>query len=154
MVASGLTPQVTANAERVRFEITNTGVGHAFPTYVTPKVVMLAVALDAAGAPRPETLRSHKIAREVRYEDDGWVELSDTRLLPGQSAAIELNWNGSDRIRAWLEVIPDDFYESEVFPGLVNALPPNSDAQRLILKASADGAASRFHLYETELRKP
>jgi len=155
MVASGLTARMTADAKGVRFEVTNTGVGHAFPTYVTPKVVLHAVALDAtAGTPRPETLRSYEIARKVRYEDGHWIELSDTRLLPGQSAAIELGWDQSEYIRTWLDVIPDDFYEREIFPGLAASLPPNSDARRLILDASTNAAASHFRLYETELRRP
>jgi hypothetical protein len=154
MVAAGLTPHMTADAERVRFEVANTGVGHAFPTYVTPKVVMRAVALDIAGAPRLETLRSYEIVRKVRYENDRWIELSDTRLLPGQSAAIELAWNGSDRVQVWLEVFPDDFYENEVFPGLLDAMSPDSDARRMISAASSGAAASHFRLYETELRRP
>jgi|SRR5579862_82972 len=154
MVASGLTPRVTADAVGVRFAIANTGVGHAFPTYAAPKVVMRAVTLDAAGAPRPQTLRSHEIFRNVRYENDHWVELSDTRLLPGQSAAMELAWNGSDRIRVWLEVVPDFFYGSEFFPELLDTLPPNSDARNSILKASAEVATSQFRLFETEVRKP
>jgi hypothetical protein len=154
MVASGLTPQLTANAKGVRFAITNTGVGHAFPTYAAPKAVMRAVALDADGLPRPQTQRAYVIARDVRYQDDHWVELSDTRLLPGQTAAIELDWDGSDRIWAWLEVIPDDFYTREVFPGQLDGFPLGSAARALILKASADAAASAFRLFETELRKP
>jgi hypothetical protein len=96
MVASGLTPRLTVDGERARFEITNSGVAHAFPTYVTPKVVMYVVVLDADGTPRSETLRSFEISRRVRYEGDRWVEISDTRLLPGQSVAIEVPWNGSD----------------------------------------------------------
>jgi hypothetical protein len=154
MVASGLTPHVTASAEGVRFTITNTGIGHAFPTYAAPKVVMHAVALDAAGAPRPETARSTTIAREVRYRENRWVELSDTRLLPGQTAAVELGWDGSTRIRTWLEVIPDYYYGHDVFPEQLASLPPGGDAQRLIMKASADAAASSFRLFESELQKP
>ena len=115
---------------------------------------MHAVALDAAGAPQHDTLRSHEIARQVRYERGHWIELSDTRLLPGQSAAIELNWDGSDRIKTWLEVIPDDFYESHVFPDLIVAMPPDSASRRLISEASADAANSHFRLFETELRRP
>ena len=154
MVASGLTPRFTVDAAHARFEIINTGVGHAFPTYVTPKVMMRAVALDAEGAPRAETLRSREIARDVRYVTDRWVELADSRLLPGQSATIELSWNGSDRVRVWLDVVPDDFYEREVFPSLIEALPAQSDAQRLITKAAADAAVSHYRLFETELKRP
>ena len=115
---------------------------------------MHAVALDAAGAPRPETLRSHEIARHVRYEGDQWIELSDTRLLPGQSATVELDWDGSDRIRAWLEVAPDEFYATEVYPSLLQSLPASGDATRLIAQARADAVSSGFRLFETEVRRP
>jgi hypothetical protein len=153
MVASGLTPHVTTDVKRIRFEITNTGVGHAFPTYITPKAIMHVVALDDAGAPRPETLRSHELVRKVRWQQDHWVELSDTRLFPGQSAVIEFAWNGNDHVEAWIEVFPDYFYEDEVFPGLLKVLPPNGDARQLISKA-ADAAASHFRLFDTDLRRP
>jgi hypothetical protein len=154
MVASGLTADTAANADGVRFTITNSGVGHAFPTYAAPKVMMHAVALDADGAPRPDTERSTTIAREVRYEDNHWVELSDTRLLPGQTATVALDWNGNSRIRTWLEVIPDYYYGHEVFPEQLASLPPDSDARRLIDKANTDAAVSSFRLFETELQKP
>jgi cytochrome c554/c'-like protein len=154
MVASGLTSRASADADKARFEITNTGVAHAFPTYATPTVVMLAIALDAGGAERRETLRSHVIARRVRHDGQQWQELADTRLLPGQSAAIEMPWNGSDRVRIWLEVIPDDFYATEVYPGLLARLTPDSAPAQLIATARDAAAASRFRLFETELRRP
>lgn len=156
MVAKGLTPAITADAEKVRFELVNSGVGHAFPTYTVPKVVMNLVALDADGASLPQTLRSYVIARRVRYDDaaNAWLELSDTRLLPGQSAAIELAWNGSERIRAWLDVIPDDFYATQVFPELIKSLPMDGEARRLANEALMAARASSFTLYETELLHP
>ena len=70
---------------------------------------MHAVAIDAAGAPRSETMRSTVIAPDVRYEDDHWIELSDTRLFTGQTVAIGLRWNASDRIQTWHEIIPTIF---------------------------------------------
>jgi hypothetical protein len=153
MVAAGLTPRVTTNADGVRFEIANTGVGHAFPTYVTPMVVMYGVVLDAAGMPRPELLQSHVIARRVRYEGGQWIEISDTRLLPGQAASLNVRWNRNDRIRVWLEVIPDHHYEIEVYGDLLETLPHASEAARSIVQAKA-AAASRFRLFESELRRP
>jgi hypothetical protein len=155
MVASGLTPHTSVDADKARFEITNTGVGHAFPTYATPTVIMFAVALDTGGTPRADTLRSRVIARHLRWDGDQWHELSDTRLLPGQSAAIELPWNGYDRVRVWLEVLPDDHYESEVYPDhLARLAPDDGESMRLIAKARADAAVSRFRLFETELQRP
>jgi hypothetical protein len=156
MVVQGLTPRFSAGTDRVRFELTNSGVGHAVPTYAVPTIVMNVVALDADGAPLTKTLQSHVIARRVHYDNatNTWHELSDTRLLPGQSAAVELAWNGSDRIRAWLEVIPDDFYQHEFYPALIAVLAADSAAQKLIRNANADASASSFRLFETELRRP
>jgi hypothetical protein len=154
MVAAGLTPRVAADADGVRFEVANSGIGHAFPTYVTPKVIMYGVVLDAAGMPRPETLQSHVIARHVRYEDGQWIEISDTRLLPGQTASIDVRWNGNDSIRVWLEVIPDHHYETEVYRDLLETLPHASEAARSIAQAKAAAAASHFRLFESGLRRP
>jgi hypothetical protein len=156
MVAKGLTAAITADAEKARFVLVNSGVGHAFPTYAVPKVVMNLVALNADEASLPQTLRSHVNARSVRYDDaaNAWVELSDSRLLPGQSAAIELAWNGSERIHAWLDIIPDDFYATQVFPELIASLPSDGAANRLAHEALATARASSFTLYETELRRP
>jgi hypothetical protein len=156
MTAKGLTANITADAQKARFELVNSGVGHAFPTYTVPMVVMNLVALDADGAPLWQTLRSHVIARRVRYDDSvaAWLELSDTRLLPGQSAAIDLPWNESERIRAWLEIIPDNFYATQVFPQLIASLPADGAARRLAVAALAAATSSPYRLFEREQRRP
>lgn len=154
MVASGLTPRITADATGVRFEIINSGVGHAFPTYVTPKIVMYAQGLDKAGIPQLEALRTHVIARDVRADNDRWIEVSDTRLLPGQSAMLELPWNASERILVWLEVIPDNYYETEIYPDRLERLSAGSVAAQLVAQAKAQAAKTSFRLFETELRRP
>lgn len=154
MVAGGLTPRITADADKVRFELTNSGVGHAFPTYTVPTVTMNAVALGPDGAQLPDTARAHVIARRMHYDGNEWHEVTDTRLLPGQSAVVELPWNGSDRIRVWLEVVPDDYYAMQVFPELIRTLPPQSEAHDLAVQAGAAAGASRFRLYQTELHRP
>lgn len=154
MVAAGLTPRFEADAEAVTFELTNIAVGHAFPTYVTPKVVMRAVALDPDGNPRPETAVSHVIQRSVGFAAGQWVEYSDTRLLPGQTASIRLPWQGSDRARAWLEVEPDDYYRVQVYRPLMKQLPEGEAAARLIAAAAARAEVSGYRLFETEVTRP
>jgi hypothetical protein len=67
---------------------------------------------------------------------------------------LELTWDDSDRIRVWLEVIPDDFYATLVFPGLIQTLPPQAEAMQLAVQAQAAASSSSFRLYETELRRP
>lgn len=154
MVAAGLTARFDANAQGARFELTNSGVGHAFPTYVTPKVTMHAVALDSEGKPRTETAVSHVIQRAVVFNGGRWVEHADTRLLPGETASLELSWQGSERIRMWLEVEPDDYYDHRVYDQLLAQLPNEGAAAQLISRADARAGASRYRLFETEVMRP
>jgi hypothetical protein len=154
MVRSGLTINYSVDTQHARFEITNSGVGHAFPTYAVPKVIMHALALDDAGAPRRNTEVTHVIAREVHYVNNDWTEISDTRLMPSRTAAIELLWNGADRIRVWLEVIPDDYYAMQVYPALLQDAPLDHPETALIAKAAVIAAASPYRLFETELHRP
>lgn len=152
MVASGLTPDFRAEAEKARFTLTNTGVGHAFPTYVTPKAVMRAVALDEAGNPVPGTEVSQVIRRAVSFAGGRWVESFDSRLLPGRSAVLELEWGKAERARMWLDVYPDDYYDHQVYDGLLVSY--QGEAKRLIARADAAARDSRFRLFETEVKRP
>jgi Cytochrome c554 and c-prime len=154
MVAAGLTARTSVSEAGARFEIVNSGIAHAFPTYAVPRVVMHAIMLDRSGAPEPQTERTYVIARIVINREGKWIEVSDTRLLPGQAAALDIAWSGGDRARVWLEVLPDFDYAAEVYPHLLEALPPASPAAQLIAEASADAARSHFRLFETELRRP
>ena len=118
MVASGLEITVTPDighltVERdfaLTLEVRNTGVGHAFPTYVTPRVVLRGDLLDPGG-PVAGSRREVVIAREVTL--DLSREMSDTRLLPGQSARLRYT-GGIDRpdrcLRLSVIVEPDAFY--------------------------------------------
>jgi hypothetical protein len=154
MVAAGLTARTSVDGIGARFEITNSGVGHAFPTYAVPTVVLHAVAVDAEGRIRADTLRSHVIARRIRYQTNDWVELSDTRLMPGQSAAMTIPWDDSDRVRVWLDVLPDHYYRTQVYSHLLETLPPQSEAAQLIEQAKSEASAARYSLFETVLRRP
>ena len=154
MVQSGLTAELAADSDAARFRLTSTGVGHAFPTYVTPKVIMMGVALDAAGAPVPGTEASHVIQRRVEFAGGDWVERFDTRLMPEQSATLKMPWPPSGRVRVWLEVHPDDFYDHDVYDSLLSDLPKGSPAAALITEADRRAQAARFRLFETELARP
>ena len=152
MVKSGLTARIEATPDKARFELLNSGVGHAFPTYVTPKVVMWAVALDAGGEPVEGTETSYIIQRSVNYGPQGWRENFDTRLFPGGSAVLELPWGEAVQARMWLEIDPDDFYDHQVYDGLLESL--SGEARKLIAKADGEAGKSRFRLFETELARP
>ncbi len=105
--------QVTTDDGRVSGVLTlsNKGVGHQFPTYVTPRVVMEAYQLDGDGQSIPETRRERIIARQVSL--DLSQELFDTRLAPGQTARLIYEATQHPQARAILfriQVEPDNFY--------------------------------------------
>lgn len=154
MVASGVHSEASASISAARFQVTNTGVGHAFPTYVTPKVMLKAVALDHDGAPIVGSERETVIQRRVEYVNDAWAERFDSRLLPGQSATVEMPWPASGRVRVWMEIHPDDFYDNDVYDALLRDYPRNSPQARLIAQADAQAARNRYRLFEQELRRP
>src|SRR5262245_64607483 len=119
MVRSGLTITAAREAERYQagdiarltLTVENTRVGHAFPTYVPPKVVLRGELLDATGTVVPDSLQEVVIAREVSL--DLSRELFDTRLLPGQRATLEYRRRlAAAGLRARLSVVvyPDAFY--------------------------------------------
>ncbi len=66
--------------------VTATGVGHRFPTYVTPEVWLRVGQVDAAGLTIEDTRVDGIIGRRVNLEDR--TELFDTRLLPGESKTL------------------------------------------------------------------
>lgn len=152
--AAGLTPKVSADGAKARFEVTSTGVGHAFPTYVTPKVVLHAVLLDGAGKPRPGSEVTTVIERRVEFDGTDWRELSDTRLLPGQSAAVEIAWKESRRARVWLEVRPDEFYHAVTYAQLRRDLPKGGPAARLIAEADSRTRDTIYSLFVSEIERP
>lgn len=154
MVKAGLTAEFSAGPQAAVFSLTSTAIGHAFPTYVTPKATMMAVALDASGLPISGSEVSHVIQRSVESVKGDWQERSDTRLQAGDNVAIAIPWPVSGRVSMWLEVEPDAYYRTEVYAPLMRQLPKNGPAHRLITEADARAKGNGYRLFETELRRP
>lgn len=154
MVASGLTVRIVGTADGARFSLTNSGVGHAFPTYVTPRVEMRGVLLDSTGREVPGSALRHVIARDVAATGGVWVERRDSRLMPGETATLTLAWQGHPRARMWLEVQPDYYYDTQVYDVLRARLAPGSPAAELIARADRKAEISGYHLFETEVTRP
>src|SRR5438874_9948814 len=98
MERSGLTLDASAGASRYRpgeivsvtLTVESTRVGHAFPTYVTPRVVLSAELVDQAGEVIAGSRQEKVIAREVTL--DLAREVGDTRLMPGAKAVLRYQW--------------------------------------------------------------
>lgn len=149
MVRSGLKFDMKKQGKLATLTMTSVNIGHAFPTYVTPKVLVKAESLDAQG----RVLQDWQwvIIREVGY-DNGWKEKQDTRLMPGESrvfVANDLNKNTAS-VRFYVDVVPDAFYKG-VYQNLLSSdLQPKSRA--LIAKALSDADKNDYRLYENELK--
>src|SRR5262245_6655456 len=157
MDRSGLTITVTREAERYQagdtarltLTVENTRVGHAFPTYVPPKVVLRGELLDAAGTVVPDSLEEVVIAREVSL--DLSRELFDTRLLPGQRATLEYRRRlATPGLRARLSVVvyPDAFY-TRFYEALLAT--GSGRGESAIREALAASRRSMFTVFEQEL---
>src|SRR5437773_6551279 len=119
MVRSGLEITARLDGAGVRrdgtvtatLRMTSTRVGHAFPTYVTPRVILRGELVDETGAVIAGTRVQRIVAREVAL--DLSREVGDTRLAPGRS--VELRYarrvdRDGLRLRFTVVVEPDAFY--------------------------------------------
>ena len=134
--------------EQLRAEITlvNTGVGHNFPTYVTPKIVVRWELVDADGKQVNESVQEERIGREVTL--DLTQELFDTRIAPGKSRTVHYV-RTIDRagltLRTSVVVVPDDFYIQ-----FFEAMLPKARAKEssiLLEQAIREGRARSFPLF-------
>ncbi|MFQ5519490.1 MAG: multiheme c-type cytochrome [Mariprofundus sp.] len=148
MVRKGLEFKLRKSKDSVIFTMISTWIGHAFPTYVTPKVIVLADALDRDG----KSLRQWRweIVREVEY-DNGWQEKRDTRLMPGERRDFIASPlpEKALRVRYRVTVIPDHFYKG-IYQGLL-ADQMTANARTHIRKASAQANRNDYLLYQQEL---
>src|SRR5499426_1038957 len=157
IVRSGLTITAKTGAARYRpgevavvtLRVESTRVGHAFPTYVTPRVVLSAELVDAAGQAVAGSRQEQVIGREVAL--DLSRELSDTRLLPGRSATFTSRMKVEApgmRVRVAVVVEPDAFYVA-FFETLLRQGAGRGEAQ--IREALEAARRSPFTVFERDL---
>jgi hypothetical protein len=132
--------------------VRNSGTGHHFPTYLTPRIVFEGVQVDAAGSELPDTRVEWWIARAVTL--DLSAELFDSRIpvdearelvyaLPRAAAAVALQMT--------LRVEPDAFYTDFYRALLANGSGPGRVE---IEQALQDSLASHYTLFETRMALP
>ena len=128
--------------------IRNSGTGHRFPTYVTPRVIVEGVQETAQGKILPGTLQEMFIERRVK--PDLTAEISDTRLAPEQTVTFDYRAAlapGARTLVLRVRVEPDAFYT-----GLYRDLLTSGSARKgrgLIRKALENSIASRYTLFES-----
>jgi len=128
MVMRGIHIELIRHEKGVRLIITNSGVGHYFPTYATPLVVVKGFLLDEHGKAIPSSVKKAFIGRKVSL--DLSKEIFDTRIPPGKSFEFDyipsippLVKGDKVRFRGKLVfevmVYPDEFY-NRFYKGLLN----------------------------------
>ncbi|MDX8410730.1 MAG: hypothetical protein R8K46_02490 [Mariprofundaceae bacterium] len=142
MVRSGLLFSSATEQGKVIWNITSSRIGHAFPTYVTPRVEVRAHALDADGGKLDERLW---VISRVVSSSGGWHEVSDTRLMPGETRDFAMDLpTGTDKVRFEIWVEPDYFYIGVYRQLLAGNMQP--EARLRIEQALERALAARYLL--------
>lgn len=143
-----------ANAQiSAKISVTNSGVGHYFPTYVTPKVVVHGYQQDAAGRKLEGTERLFVIGRQVSL--DITKEIADTRIAPDAEASFDYRAprHLSATALTWqVEIQPDAFY-LEFYRELLK-YPTKGEGKRLIAEARDHTSASPYIVFSKSLALP
>jgi hypothetical protein len=154
MVVSGVTISVDVRVRPVRpgetvearIIVANTGVGHFFPTYLTPKVFVRGRLLTASEVAVADTEQEGVIGREAPL--DLSEELYDTRIPPGESITFDYAQAVADvdgSLEVEVEVQPDHFYARFYEALLAGTL--SDQARPMIERALADANGSHFVVY-------
>jgi hypothetical protein len=135
---------------RARLTLSSLEIGHAFPTYVTPRVFMEIWQEDGAGQALEETRVRHEIGRKVDFS--AGTEVFDTRIPPRGEATLALDQpraSTATGIVARVTVDPDHFYRG-MFAGYLPSLE-TEQARELIAEALRRSSESSYVLYEERI---
>ena len=145
MLRRGLALEVTRTPDGIVSTLTNQGAGHALPTYITPRIRLLASNL--ARTRSAELVIQRSMDWQPRT---GWRELADTRLLPDEARHLRLAISPDDAARVQLVVEPDADYHDRVYPYLIENLRGEVSEAGLarLRNARAAAAASSYTAYE------
>jgi len=114
---------------RATLTIRSVRVGHYFPTYVTPRVVVRGELLDATSTPVPGSAEERAIGRDVPL--DLSREIADTRIPPGGRFTFRYRQRPTRpgvSLRITVTVFPDHFY-TRFFQALLDAGAGEGTAQ-------------------------
>ncbi len=130
-------------------------IGHAFPTYVTPRVFLAVWQEDAGGREIEGSRVAATIGREIDFAASPAREVFDTRVAPGE--AVKLDYArprepGSVALVGRVTVDPDHHYRG-VFASLLRDLT-DPDARTRIAEAQRRASESSYVLFETRRSLP
>lgn len=156
MVKSGIRiepsrPKLINGRVSIDLQITNHGVGHAFPTYVTPRVIVEIGQESRSGKMIGKTVEKHLIARDVSLDIQS--EKSDSRIMPdevrryGYDKAIH-----ADAVVLSIRIVvePDAFYAD--FYRAILEDPDFKAGRKAIREALRHAEKSPYVLYRSRVK--
>ena len=154
MVKRGVSFEISAKEIRkesikVSLIITNSGVGHYFPTYTTPLIIIKGFIIDGKGKIIKDTIKESYIGRKVSL--DLTKELFDTRIPPKGVFNFEYKnilHKDADRFIIEAKVYPDNFY-NEFYKASLKEGSVSDNA--LIKEALRLTEISAYTLYRNEI---
>ncbi len=147
-------PTAPGGPLEVEVKVTNAAVGHKFPTYITPRVFVRAVLMDETGSALPGTQQESVIGRDVRSDTGQWKEYFDTRVSPGESFRHTFKWTRplqAQKVRAWVEVHPDYFYNVHFYPSYLNGGSLSPEGRKLVEKALSESGRTSYILFDKRI---
>ncbi|MBI5181151.1 MAG: hypothetical protein HZA05_07080, partial [Nitrospirae bacterium] len=154
MVKRGVSFEISAKEIRkdgikVSLIITNSGVGHYFPTYATPLIVIRGFMLDSKGKTINGSIKESYIGRKISLDLE--QEHFDTRIPPKGSFNFEYKnilHRDADRFIIEAKVYPDKFYNEFYKAALKDGSASNKELIKGALKATEK---SVYTLYRKEI---
>ena len=130
--------------------LTNRRVGHYFPTYVTPKVILRMELLGPDSEVLLDSVKEEIVGRQVTLNLDR--EIADTRIPPRGKHTF--NYSGTiDRtglkLHAVVIIYPDDFY-ARFYEARLSGLLSTIERRRFS-QALQDTRTSVYKLFETKI---
>ena len=137
----------------VRARVTNVGAGHYLPTTPTPAAWLGVELVDRQGRRIPGAHAEKRIGRHMVF-DQGWVEVEDTRIPPGEHLELAAAWRDGSvdqavAARVVVRVVPDDYYEGLYRRRLRQKLAPEARAQ--LAEALRRAESSHYVAFEEQV---
>lgn len=135
--------------ERIRVEsqITNTGAGHYFPTYVVPEVVFTLQLVDPAGRPKGEIART-VVARRANVDltqeqFDHRLRSGETRIMGGEFRRhAGTGWS----VELHMAVSPGAHYQRSFQYALEHTAHMTRETRQLLREALRQVETARYHV--------
>jgi hypothetical protein len=143
-------PVQSGSALTATLTVSNTRVGHDFPTYITPQVLVRMEQQDQLGRSIPGTRREWRIGRTIDFTSAGVEELSDTRIPPGESRSFSYRGriqSTATRLRAWIQVYPDHYYTG-FYHQVLAQRDRSSNSKRQLLEALTHSQRTSYLLFD------